>query len=100
MSNRAATILAVAAVISSLCMYATSAQVPERPREATEGAIVVGPPPIRLQQELPGRYALSAVTSSSGTVEVVVLDTHTGKCWFRRERTKGWSDWGSPTNQE
>ena len=45
MSSRAATILAIAAVISSLC-YAGLAQVPEPERKATEGAIL--PPPIRL----------------------------------------------------
>ena len=46
---------------------------PEHPREATEGAIVVGPPPIRLQQELSGRYRLSVLTNSS----VVVI----GQAW-------------------
>ena len=51
MSNRASIVLAV--VISSICIYATFAQVPERPRNAAEGAIVAEQPPLRLAQELP-----------------------------------------------
>ena len=95
MSNRAATILAVAAVISSLCIYATSAQVPERAREAAQGAVVVGQPPIRLQQELPGRYQLARMSDSS----VMVIDTHTGQCWSKIS-SQSWRDWGSPVKQE
>lgn len=80
MSNRAATILAVAAVISSLCFYATFAQDPPRAPEPDEGAIVVDPPPIQLQQELARRYRLSTVMESSTRYELIVLDTHTGQC--------------------
>ena len=98
MSTRVATILAVAAVISSLCLYGSFGQVPERAREATEGAIVVEH--AHAPGERPGRYQLSAVASASGTVEAVVIDTHTGQCWVRRERSNGWNDWGSPVKQK
>lgn len=81
MSNRAATTLAIAAVISSLWIYATFAQAPE----PENGAIVAGPPPIRLQQELPGRYQLKMVSSGPGSIDVVLLDTHTGQCWYRSQ---------------
>ena len=94
MSSRAATILAIAAAISSLC-YAGLAQVPEPERKATQGAIVVGPPPIRLEQELPGRYQLHAMSNSA----VIVIDTHTGHCWSKFDGQQ-WRDWGSPVKQK
>jgi hypothetical protein len=99
MSHRALTALA-AAVISSLCVYAAFAQVPERARQATEGALVAGQPPIRLEQELPGRYQLAAASSSGGLVKVVVLDTHTGSLWSKTEGLSSWTDWGSPVKQK
>ena len=71
MSNRAATIVVVAAAISSLCLYGSFAQVPKRDRDATSGAIV-GLPPAR-GQGLPGRYELSAVSSAGGTLELVAF---------------------------
>ena len=89
MSNRAAAILAVAAVISSLCIYGTFAQVPERPA-AADVAIVVGQPPA-LGHELPGRYQLARMSDSS----VMVIDTHTGQCWSKFTG-QPWRDWGSP----
>ena len=51
MSNRAATILAVAAVISSFCIYATFAQDAPRAPDPEERAIVVGPRRLRLEWE-------------------------------------------------
>ena len=90
MSNRAATILAVAAVICSLSIYATFAQVPDR----ADRAIVVEQPAIRFQQELPGRYQVEPLSESSA----IVIDTHTGRCWSRLGG--GWRDWGSPAEKE
>jgi hypothetical protein len=97
MSNRAATILAIAAVISSLCLYGSVAQVPERPRADTEGAIVVDQ--ARAPAERPGRYQLAATSSSAGSVTVIVLDTHTGHCWSKSSG-QSWYDAGSPVKQK
>ena len=99
MSNRAATILAVATVISSLCIYAAFAQDQPQAPAPEDGAIVIGPPPIRLQQELPGRYQLAATSSSAGSVTVIVLDTHTGHCWSKSSG-QSWYDAGSPVKQK
>ena len=96
MSNRSATILAVAAVISSVFIYAAFAQDRPQAPEPEDGAIVIGPPPIRLQQELPGRYQLSSVMESSSRYELIVFDTHTGQCWARTEGQRSWNDLGSP----
>ena len=96
MSNRAASILAIAAVISSLCLYAAFADAPERAREATGRAIVTGPPLIRLEQELPGRYRLTIPVDGSSQTELIVFDTHTGQCWSKLEGLSSWKDWGSP----
>lgn len=95
MSNRAVTILAIAAIISSLWIYATSAQVLERPRNASEGAIVVEQPPLRLAQELPGRYQVTPLSESV----VVVIDTHMGQCWSKIS-AQSWRDWGTPVKPE
>ena len=100
MSNRAATILAVAAVISSLCLYATFAQDAPRAPEPEDGAIVLGRPPIRLSQELPGRYQLSTVMESTTRYELILLDTHTGQCWARTEGQRSWNNLGSPAKGE
>ena len=100
MSNRAATILAVAAVISSFCVYATFGQDQTQALEPADGAIVIGPPPIRLHQELPGRYQLTAVMEHSSSYDLIVLDTHTGQCWARSERGRSWRDLGSPVTPE
>jgi hypothetical protein len=99
MSNRAATILAIAAVLASLCLYATFAQEPPRVPEVEDGAFVVGPAPIRLEQELPGRYQVTATSTSGGLVTVIVLDTHTGHLWSKTEGLSSWKDWNSPVKE-
>ena len=93
MSNRAATTLALAAVISSLCLYGTVAQVPERPAPA-DGAIVVGQP--APGQELPGRFQAGALGQSS----VFVIDTHTSQCWSKIIGQSSWRDLGSAVEQK
>lgn len=111
MLPRAASILAIAAVMSSLCLYATFAQNVQPPirTEAvveelaeepglTDGAIVPGPAPLRLQQELPGRYQMQAVITAGNSVRVALVDTHTGQCWIHEGR--GWQSLGSPVKQE
>lgn len=109
MSPRAASILAIAAVMSSLCLYATFAQIVDPPirTEAvieelaepglTDGAIVPGPAPLRLQQELPGRYQMQAVITAGNSVKVALVDTHTGECWIHEGR--GWQSLRSPVKQ-
>lgn len=94
MSNRAATTLAIAAVVASLCTYATFARAPE----PADGAIVVGQPSA-LGHELPGRYQLAATSSSAGSVTVIVLDTHTGHRWSKSSG-QSWHDAGSPVKQK
>ena len=94
MSNRAAT-LAIAAVMSMLCLYAAFAGAPARAREAA-GSAVVAPPPVWLDHELPGRYSLAIPVDGSSQTEVIVFDTHTGQCWSKLEGLSSWRDWGSP----
>lgn len=81
-------------MISSICIYATFAQVPERPRNAAEGAIVAEQPPLRLAQELPGRYQMTPLSESV----VMVTDTHTGQCWSKISG-QSWRDWGSSVKE-
>ena len=99
MSTRAASILAVAAVISSLCLLAAFADAPDRSREAGGRAVLAGPPPIRLEQELPGRYTLTIPVDGSSQTEFIVFDTHTGQCWSKLEGLSAWKDWGSPVKE-
>ena len=111
MSLRSKTILAVAAATLLLCLYTTSAQVPERPgaREEfvpkvsaepglTDGAIIQGPPPVRLPQELPGRFQMQAATGAGGTLRLALVDSHTGQCWTHEGGR--WRDLGSPAKVE
>ena len=95
MSNRAATILAIAAVMSLLCLYAAFAGAPERARERA----IVGPPPVYLDHELAGRYRLAIPVDGSSQTELIVFDTHTGQCWSKLEGLSSWRDWGSPVKE-
>lgn len=99
MSNRAATILATAAVMSLLCLYAAFAGAPTRARGATETGIAAGPPAVWLDHELPGRYRLAIPVDGSSQTEVIVFDTHTGQCWSKLEGLSSWRDWGSPVRE-
>ena len=96
MSHRSVSVVAVAAVISSWCLYGAFAQAPPEIPRPQGGAIVMEPPPIRLEHDLPGRYQFAPLTNSS----VIVLDTHTGQCWEKSRNQAAWRDWGSPVKQK
>ena len=97
MTHRLVSIVALSALLSSVCLYATFGQNPEVEPDLTGGAIRVGAPP-SVPNAL-GRYQLKVTADTAGNPTAVVIDTHTGHCWMNPSG-RGWRDWGSPVRQK